>query len=327
MTTDPSATAPPPPVGGGSVTAPPTPGALSGLAATLTPPPPVSASFLKGVVTAVSLTGSPPTLSLHLAGDTTVTVASVRFIDSYTPVVGDTVLVAKQGSDIFALGQMNDSAGGVSNGWQTPSFGTGVSGSAQYRIVVDNGDNKVQLKGSCTLSGSPSTMWTMAAPYIPSSSRTVPVAVNSAGGVTASMTFSSGGAVTLTVDPTLTSSASGNDTTGSTTAGGTNGSDNANTDSQSGTDTGSANPAPRAGTDIQNTNHTHLYSGSNVTSGVSVDHWHDLAHIHTIGHNHTSTHSHTFTGSGHTHTQPTHTHTVAVTYPTTVYFDGIEYFT
>jgi hypothetical protein len=57
----------------------------------------------KGTVQSIEA-GSPPTLTLLVSGDTTAPVPGVTFMDSYSPVVGDTVLVGRQGKDIFVLG-------------------------------------------------------------------------------------------------------------------------------------------------------------------------------------------------------------------------------
>lgn len=61
----------------------------------------VNAPWQWGVVDAVHT--SPNTVDLHLDGSTTVT-PGIRYVKSYTPTVGDTVLVGRYGSDRFVLG-------------------------------------------------------------------------------------------------------------------------------------------------------------------------------------------------------------------------------
>jgi hypothetical protein len=339
----------PPPSAPGTL---PAPNALADLAAALTAPPPVSASVLKGVVTAVALTGTPPTISVNLAGDTTVTVAAVRFVDSYTPVTGDTVLLVKQGADIFALGQMNDSNAGVSNGWQTPSLSGGVStngngnGAVQYRVVVDNGDNKVQLKGSVAVSfsGSPMTLWSgMSGVYVPSATRSVVVAVT--GALTASVDFGTDGTVKLNAQTSGSTSnvnasgttGSGSGTTGTGTASGDTGSTSGNhTHSTSG---GTSSSDPGGNTGNTSSNHTHN-APNGATDGQSSDHHHNFVANHSHSYSDTtdgqsSDHHHAFNDGGHTHSGGGHTHsfddgghahTTSVTTPTWVSFNGVEYF-
>ncbi|MCX5535195.1 hypothetical protein OG785_32160 [Streptomyces sp. NBC_00006] len=55
------------------------------------------ATVRKSAVTAIATTATPPTLSVQISGDTTTTIDGVRYIDSYAPVGGDTVLIIKAG--------------------------------------------------------------------------------------------------------------------------------------------------------------------------------------------------------------------------------------
>lgn len=108
--------------------------------------------LIKGVVTAVATT----TLSAQLGGDTSTTIDGIRYFDSYSPVVGDVIQVLKQGSDIVALGEVNNSNSQTQNGWVQPTLSTGFSHSSdflKYRVVNDHGDLKLQFRGSVTASG------------------------------------------------------------------------------------------------------------------------------------------------------------------------------
>lgn len=64
-----------------------------------------------------------PTPGLRISGDTT-EIPGIRYIASYAPVVGDTVLVIKQGTDLVALGEI---AGQFSDStWTTATLGAGL---------------------------------------------------------------------------------------------------------------------------------------------------------------------------------------------------------
>ena len=119
----------------------------------------------KGKVTNVVNPGTPPTISIQLAGDTSTTIDNVRFIDSYSPVVNDTVLIVKQGSELFALGQMNDASSVSQNGWTAPTlsgiFTTYSNDPVLYRMVNEHGTNKIQLRGRINIGGSISTTQTL----------------------------------------------------------------------------------------------------------------------------------------------------------------------
>lgn len=139
--------------------------AVRSLAATLLVPDAVGAVMLKGTVTAVSLGSLPPVMSIQLGGDTATTITNVRFLDSYWPVVGDVVLVLKQGASLLGLGQVADGSTHTENGWIAPSLASGCATFANdpvlYRLIYDNGSKKIQLRGRITLTGTPTLMWTM----------------------------------------------------------------------------------------------------------------------------------------------------------------------
>lgn len=72
-----------------------------GLAKRITPKPQPALSRHQGVITAVTA----PTVSLTLDGGNTV-LTDIRRMESYSPTVGDTVEVLRDGSDIFVLGKL-----------------------------------------------------------------------------------------------------------------------------------------------------------------------------------------------------------------------------
>ena len=206
-----------------------TPGAseqVRDLATALAAPSGASVTVTKGVVTAFNLAANPPNVTVQLGGDTSTTISGVRFIDSYSPTVEDTCLIIKQGSDIFALGQINDQdEGGTTSGWVTPTLGSSFShdavlmGDLKYRVIVDNGDRKLQFKGSVdVINSSSNILFTLPAGAIPSANRNVVIARNNDGGSNvAVLEINLSGAVTLyggTTVPASTAQSPGTNTTG-----------------------------------------------------------------------------------------------------------------
>lgn len=120
--------------------------------------PTASTVLSQGVITAVALTATPPTCSLTLSGGTTV-VDGVQFVQTYTPVVNDIVLVGKQGNGLIVIGTV--ATGSSTSGmWVAPTLSSGFTtngnsnGALMYRYVLDNGDMKIQWKGSVAHTGS-----------------------------------------------------------------------------------------------------------------------------------------------------------------------------
>jgi hypothetical protein len=236
-------------------------------------------------------------VDLTISGDDSATISSVRYIDSYSPVVGDTVLIIKQGTDIVVLGQINDTGVGAENGWQTPTPSTGFTnngnsnGNAAYRLIVDNGDLKVQWKGSVAHTGTNTAIFAAAqvpAPYRPASTRNLITARDPGGGANVTgLQFNTDGSVVL-VGPTTFGNVNGGNTGAST---GTSGSTSINATDLS--DYQICGYLSQAGSDL-------CHAHSTTVIG---------AHTHTLG-----SHTHTFTPTG------------AVADPTWISFNGIEYF-
>lgn len=249
-------------------------------------------TLIKGTVKAFDFSGSPPTLTITIGGDTTTEVSDVRLMNNYSPEVGHTVLIAKQGAQIVVLGHIAElSAYTVNNeagGWQRAelSFGAhggGDNGDLYYRRILDHGSWKVQWRGGWTTNGQLTVIASNGLEgeaYRPSSKRTCLAARSSNGAAACHITFDDGGNVYLeapdargnfaTVSGDVGTGGSG----GFTGAGGTSGF----------VGTGGADP--------------HTHSGDNhVHSGAS--------------------HDHSFSGGAHIH---------SVNYPTWVSFNGVEYF-
>lgn len=247
----------------------------------------------KGIVSAVVDTTSPPTVSLNLSGDTETLISAVRTLNNYTPLVGQTVLVAKQGTEIFLLGAI--SAGSpmntnttTDNGWIQADLAAGShdgnsNGTVYYRRILDHGAWKMQWRGGWNVSGS--TMVTALDPdYRPSSKRSVlvPVQIQS-GSPVGQLDFGTNGSVTLvsTTAPTAESTG-GQSTSGASPSGSTDSVDPIDSTTAGGAD-----------------GHTHGVVGSHYHTIFVDNHWH---------------------GNG------THTHTLSVAAPTWVSLNGVEYF-
>jgi hypothetical protein len=151
----------------------------------------------KGIVVSIE-TGSTPTLTVQLSGDTTASVAGVRYIDSYSPVAGDTVLIMKQGADLFAIGRIAISTA-ASVGWVQPTLAGGfshVGNGIMYRKVWDNGSWKMQWKGQANRSSGTSVLSSaLASDLRPGVDKLIAIAGE--GLSIAKLTFTSSGTVTL----------------------------------------------------------------------------------------------------------------------------------
>lgn len=141
-----------------------------------------SACLVKGVVTAVSY----PYMTVQVDGDTLTSIANVRYLEAYSPVVGDTCTMLKQGPDLLAIGRVNTTTASPSlNGWQTPTLGSGFTSPldvVRFRVVNDNGDKKVQFRGTLALSGVPINIFTLPTDYRPVFTISVIAARNNTGG-------------------------------------------------------------------------------------------------------------------------------------------------
>lgn len=246
----------------------------------------------KGIIGAVSDTTSPPTVSLNISGDTDTLVAQVRTLNNYTPLTGQTVLLAKQGTEIFILGAIAATSpmnvGGDSipdNGWrQSPltagSHGGNGNGDVYYRRVLDHGSWKMQWRGGWNVSGT--TMIgsgeALDTDFRPSSKRSVLAARSATSSNVVQFDFMTDGTVVLVGGTTAPSSVS-------SAPGGTTDS----VDPIDSTTTALSGYLSQGGSDL---GHSH---------GVVGSHYHDI-----------------FVDS--------HSHSIAVAAPTWVSLNGLEYF-
>jgi hypothetical protein len=175
----------------------------------------------KGIIAAVSDTTSPPTVALNISGDTETLIDQVRTLNNYTPIVGQTVLVAKQGTEIFLLGAISAASpfnvgafGGSDNGWQQAtltngSHGGNSNGNIYYRRVLDHGSWKMQWRGgwspggATTMIGSANALDT---DFRPGSLRSLLCARDATGSVAVKLDFQADGQVVMiggTTGPSL----------------------------------------------------------------------------------------------------------------------------
>lgn len=138
-------------------------------------------------------TGFPPTVTLQLGGDTSTSIPQVRYLDSYTPTAGDTVLIAKQGPEIIVIGKAHEfyQSQPAKNGWLPLTPQTTWNGSNNsltpplWRRVFDHGDQKIQLQGRVWRNGSNTGTIIAALPvgYRPGIQRVLLAARENIGGV------------------------------------------------------------------------------------------------------------------------------------------------
>lgn len=153
----------------------------------------------KGIITSFESGGSPPTVTLNISGDTTTSIAGVRFIDSYTPVVGDTVLILKQGADIMVLGHIAE-AGST---WTQATLASGFShngnsnGNLEYRRVFDRGSWKMQWRGSVSRTSNTTVISALGTDFRPASRRTVMAPRDADGQNDVKVDFNTDGSVSL----------------------------------------------------------------------------------------------------------------------------------
>lgn len=165
-------------------------------------------TLIKGTVKAFDFTGSPPTLTLNLGGDTTTEISNVRTMNNYSPQVGHTVLVAKQGAQIVVLGHVAELSAytvqGGAGGWVRATLtsgehGGGDEGSVYYRRILDHGSWKMQWRGGLDVAGTVviDTADALLEEYRPSSKRTILAARETTGANAAQIIFQPDGRVEL----------------------------------------------------------------------------------------------------------------------------------
>lgn len=243
----------------------------------------------KGVITAVNLAGSPPTVSIEISGESSVSVSSVRILDTYSPLVGHTVLIAKQGPDIVILGHVADlsaySTSGGAGGWTKATLAGGShgghsNGDVCFRRVLDNGSWKMQWRGGWNASGT-TVISSLSSDFRPSSRRSLSAARDATNRLSVRVDFETDGSVVIVGGTTSTGTA------------------NINGDVLFANTSGSA--------DFIDLSHNHLGDSGGVTGVTGLGHSHGVL----VGHDHG------FSGGSHSHPVAT---------PAWVSFNGLEYF-
>ncbi|MEV5596015.1 hypothetical protein [Streptomyces sp. NPDC052496] len=286
------------------------------------------ATIRKGTVSSIADTAVPPTLGIQISGDTT-EIPGIRYIDSYVPVIGDTVLVIKQGTDLVALGEI---AGQFSaSTWTTATLGPGFShngnsnGSVRYRRVWDNGSFKMQWRGGAASTGASTAVIStpLDVGYRPVGLVSVGTARDAIGSTSVKLDFTPSGTVNVvggTVVPSITDA----------TIGGHSHSGPAHTHSgPSHThQVFTSHQQDIGATGGTSQSHTHSYSGG-TTGGQNQSHTHTLNHTHEMddtGAAGTGQTGSAGTGSTSTDGGSTHGHENNASAPTWISFNSIEHF-
>lgn len=270
------------------------------------------ATIRKGVVTGVAVgnASTAPTISVTISGDTTTVIDGVRLAADYSPIIGDTTMLFKQGANLFAAFKIAE-AGSITassdvGGFVQATLGSGFThngnsqGNLMYRRVLEDGAWKVQWKGGVSISGTQTAVCTVGSDFLPTGKRTLTAAREQGSGSNViTVDFTTGGAVTLvgnTTAPDASASSSSGSTTG--TAGGQS--------------TSSASPYTSNVDPLDNT-----------TAGGADGHSHGVvgAHYHVVD-------SHWHGNGNHAHTMGSVSVsvTVSVGAPAWVSFNGLEYF-
>jgi hypothetical protein len=248
-------------------------------------------TLVKGTVTAYDFGGSPPTVTINISGDSSTEITSVALLNNYSPQVGHTVLIAKQGADIVVLGHIADlgayTVNGGAGGWvradlSNGSHGGNGNGDIYYRRILDHGSWKMQWRGGWNVSGTfiIDTSKALGSDFRPSSKRSVLAARQVEDALSVQIDFHSDGRVQMV---------------------------GANT---------TANSASVSGDVFSFSGSTGGVSIGGTTGGASAG----TAHSHGWGggsHGHGMGHDHGFSGGSHSH---------SVNTPTWLSFNGVEYF-
>lgn len=112
----------------------------------------------KGVIVSVE-DGPPSTCTITLSGDPT-EIAGIAYLDSYTPVEGETVIIGKQGGSLLILGTTEHNGGGGGSTAQ-PFI---VLQRTTNQAVAHNTFVAVSWSSQVTNQGGPGTWWASGTP-------------------------------------------------------------------------------------------------------------------------------------------------------------------
>lgn len=161
----------------------------------------------QGSVADTSPTDVPPTCSVTLAGSST-QIDGVRYLSSYTPVLGDTVVVLRQNGSPLVIGHTADigTITASTGGWVQATLSTGFThngdsqGNVEYRMLLDAGSFKMQWRGAAARSANTTVVASasLLAPFRPAIKRKVAAARGFGGGdTTCQVIFNIDGSVVL----------------------------------------------------------------------------------------------------------------------------------
>lgn len=160
------------------------------LATALAPDPVTAMSGHKGEVDSISLGdgSTPPTLTVDIGG---VLVPGIAIAANYTPAVGDTVVLAKQGNSyvaLFRIAALGSKSSETEGGWIEATLNAAHAHNGgqtvMYRRINDHGAWKMQWKGVVDYGAGTTDLLAsgLAAEYRPSVARQVTVARSVTGG-------------------------------------------------------------------------------------------------------------------------------------------------
>jgi len=190
------------------------------LASALAPEEVEALSGVKATVDSVSLgdASTPPKIQINLGG---ILIPNIAVAANYSPNVGDTVVLVKQGNSYLALTKIQDKGTAVANstdgGFTKATLNSGhahngnSNGDLMYRRILDNGAWKVQWQGSFTLGASDTIISggnALPSDFRPKSRRTMLAARDATNLVLVKMDFNTDGTVALVQPEMGTSSIS-----------------------------------------------------------------------------------------------------------------------
>lgn len=240
-------------------------------------------TLIKGTITAISYSSSPPTVSINVSGDTTTAIAGVRILNDYTPVVGQTVLVHKQGADIVVLGHIADVGGysitSLGNGWIKATLSSGShngnsNGDICYRLILDHGSWKMQWRGGWNVSGTEmiGSGNALATQYRPKGLRSVTAGRTMSSGSSITWDFHTDGRVVMTGGNVSPNSSSVSGDVGYTSYGSSTGSVGSHSHAITGGSTGFAGSHSHG----FSASHDHAFYGGSHSHSVSSPSWASL---------------------------------------------------
>jgi hypothetical protein len=105
-------------------------------------------AFRKGVIVSIQ-DGPPKTCTINLSGDST-DIPNIYFLESYSPIVGDTVIIGKQDGSLLILGTLAD---------RPPTQPTLLLKRSANQAIVNSTDTAVSWDTEIRTVGGPASWW------------------------------------------------------------------------------------------------------------------------------------------------------------------------